>query len=116
MTTVRSLGPHRFTQATAGVRIVVVDGQDRGAQCCVGADPMRIGSARDADLVLGDPSISRYHADVRWQRDALVVLDRSSKNGTFVGGCRIREVEVPVGTTLRLGTTTLKVIPDAEAI
>ncbi|MEZ4237229.1 MAG: GGDEF domain-containing protein [Myxococcota bacterium] len=44
-----------------------------------------IGRSPDADLVIADPSVSRYHARIDVQDDgALIVSDLGSTNGTFV--------------------------------
>jgi DNA-binding NtrC family response regulator len=118
MVTHTKLSPraHRFTRAADRARLVVVDGVDRGAHVVVGAVAVKIGTASDAGLALTDPSVSRQHAEVTWQRGMLAVRDLGSKNGSFVGACRIHAIDLPAGTELRVGTTTLKVIPDDEAV
>ena len=106
---------HRFVRATDRVRLVVTDGPDRGASVVVGADPISIGSAGDG-LRLTDAAISRQHARVRWLGGALELVDDGSKNGSFVAGCRARQVEIPLGVELRLGSSTLKVISEDEPL
>ena len=51
---------------------------------------LRIGRAPDNDLVLDDPLVSRYHAELR-KRPAggYEIADLGSQNGTFVNGRRI---------------------------
>ena len=85
MPTHTSLRPrsHPFTRAGETVRLVVIDGDDRGAQQDVGSEPVRIGTGADAALALTDPSVSRAHAEVRWTGKFVEVTDLGSKNGTF---------------------------------
>ena len=75
---------------------------------------LAIGTAADNALVLGDPTVSRYHLELAREPDGLHVIDLGSRNGTWVGGVRIERAIVPAGTTLRLGDTTL-IVDDAGA-
>jgi hypothetical protein len=67
-----------------------------------------LGRARNCDVVLPDAAVSKVHAEARvTQRDAVVLVDRGSSNGTFVRGVRLRrgdEVVVSSGDPVRLGT------------
>ena len=74
-----------------------------------------IGTAEDNDLVLADPTVSRYHLELDPSADGIVVRDLGSKNGTFVGGVRIREAVVPRGSQLKVGDTLL-VLDAADAV
>jgi hypothetical protein len=67
-----------------------------------------IGSAADCDLVLGDPSVSRRHAEIWVSGDQQVHLrDLGSLNGTFVAARRIREQTVAAGDSIGFGHATL---------
>jgi DNA-binding NtrC family response regulator len=116
VTLTRLSGRHPFTRAGERVRLVVVDGSDRGAHCAIGDAPVRIGTAPDAGLVLTDSSVSRAHADAKWNGRCLEVTDLGSKNGTFSGDVRIHRADLFSGGELRLGNTTLKVVPDDVAL
>jgi DNA-binding NtrC family response regulator len=109
-----ALARPRFTRAGAAVRLVVLDGPDRGAVHVIDAKAQRIGSA--GEIVLVDPAVSRLHAEVRWLRGMLEVVDLGSKNGTFVDACRIYKAELACGAELRIGSTVLKVVPDDEVL
>ncbi|GBC84449.1 Transcriptional regulatory protein GlrR [bacterium HR11] len=64
----------------------------------------RIGRAHDNQIVVPDPTVSRYHATVQALADRVVLRDLDSKNGTFVNGRRIQgEVEVFGVEDIRLG-------------
>lgn len=51
---------------------------------------LQLGRAPGNDLVLADPTVSRYHARVEWTgRDGPRVVDLASANGTFVDGVAV---------------------------
>jgi hypothetical protein len=51
----------------------------------------RIGRRMDNDIVLDSPSISRYHAQIRWRQRYFVLYDVSSHGRTSVNGVQIQE-------------------------
>ena len=56
--------------------------------------------------------VSRYHATINLHKDALMITDHNSTNGTFIDGNRIVAGETqPIqnGDTIQLGTIRLKV-------
>jgi hypothetical protein len=71
-----------------------------------------IGRSRQiADLVLGDPSVSRRHARLVRSGAGFAVVDLKSKRGTWVGSARLEPYAKPVpvdeGTFVQFGTVTL---------
>jgi DNA-binding NtrC family response regulator len=95
------------------LRISVDEGPDTGATCAPddGAS-IAIGSSADNALALTDPTVSRYHLELRRTAAGVAIVDLGSRNGTWVGGVRIERAVVPAGTRLRLGDTTI-VVDDA---
>jgi pSer/pThr/pTyr-binding forkhead associated (FHA) protein len=65
--------------------------------------PLLIGRSPRCDLVLGDPSVSRKHAELVREDDRWLVRDLSSTNGTRVNGWRIHRAVVARGDELTLG-------------
>src|SRR5579859_7078906 len=57
-----------------------------------------IGRSPDCDLPLGDITVSWHHAELRHDRQAWVLMDLGSKNGTRVNGWRVES-----GFTVRAG-------------
>jgi DNA-binding NtrC family response regulator len=76
---------------------------------------VRLGSAADNDVVLTDPTVSRFHAEIRSTPAGLVVRDRGSTNGTFCDGVRVIEAYLEPEMTCTLGATRLRVRRDVEA-
>jgi hypothetical protein len=64
-----------------------------------------VGRSRDCDVVVGEETVSRFHAELRHERDgdAWTVRDLDSLNGTWLNGARVREARVCRGDVLRLG-------------
>ena len=55
------------------------------------------------DLVLNQRFVSGRHLKVTRQHNRFLVSDQRSTNGTWLGGVRVFEAEVPFFTTLRVG-------------
>jgi pSer/pThr/pTyr-binding forkhead associated (FHA) protein len=59
-------------------------------------------------------TVSREHAEIWKQDDAIHIRDLGSSNGTFVGGERITEAQVQIGDTVQLGQVILDVVAGSE--
>lgn len=64
---------------------------------------LRIGRAREAELNLDTPHVSRFHCGVFHELDRWWVRDLGSENGIRVNGEPAREVELTHGTLLEVG-------------
>ncbi|MDJ0341960.1 DUF1707 and FHA domain-containing protein [Streptomyces sp. H10-C2] len=74
-----------------------------------GPQPLRIGRAPMSDLRLGDDSVSRHHAELRYQDDAWLLSDLGSLNGTQVNGLRITgTVRVQPGDHVAFGRLSFR--------
>ncbi len=97
-------------------RIEVTTGAARGATCEAVAGAVRIGSAPDNDLVVADPTVSRYHLRLDVGPGGLTAHDLGSKNGLVYQGAQVAAVDLPAsGGALRLGEAELLIIPADEA-
>ncbi len=93
------------------VIVRVVSGKDRGREVRLEAGTLLVGSHPDADLVLQDGTVSRYHAELALLPGGVRVRDLRSTNGTYVGDSRIEAVVVAPGTEVRLGRTRVELLP-----
>ncbi len=74
----------------------------------------RVGAADDADIVMKQPTVSKYHAELRWSDGSWQIRDLDSTNGTFVDGRRIQTWEkVEPQQRITLGRDTLLALPAA---
>ena len=74
-----------------------------------------IGRVAPGGLQLADPEVSRNHAEVSPEGDALSIRDLGSANGTFVNGARISApTRLKSGDSIRVGNTQFQVRPRVE--
>ena len=79
-----------------------------GGRLVVGDEPLTIGRLPECDIVVGDPNVSRRHAEVRRQDGQFVVVDLDSTNGTTVNGARVKERRLADGDEIAVGGTRLR--------
>jgi hypothetical protein len=72
--------------------------------------PVTIGRAADADVVVGDPLVSRRHARLAPRAGRLVLTDLGSTNGTRVNGDVVQEAVVGPGDRIEMGATHLEIV------
>jgi len=89
-------------------RLVVTEGADRGREHASTAERVVVGAAEGADLVLADPTVSRFHCEVAVAGDRFVVKDLASRNGTRVDGVAVTVAPLRDGATLTVGRTKLR--------
>lgn len=122
--------PHDLAQATrdlalalvsqglreAGANVVpaleVVEGRDAGARLELAEEGRVyvIGRADGADLLLSDVDASREHGQVVRRGNVVLLRDRGSKNGLFLGGVEVpreRDVAWKATSHLVLGATVI---------
>ena len=68
----------------------------------------RVGRMTDNDLVLDDPKVSRYHAQIKLSRSGLLIEDLGSANGVYVNGQPVDSALLADGDEIRIGATTLR--------
>lgn len=61
-----------------------------------------IGRRLDNHLVVDDPRVSRYHAQVRYVRGRFIIFDLNSTGGTFVNGQRTTQSALYPGDVISL--------------
>ena len=68
-----------------------------------------VGQQPTNDVVLADPTVSRFHCEILLDDGAARIRDLESRNGTWVDGTRVTEAWLQDGAELRLGRTVLRV-------
>jgi DNA-binding NtrC family response regulator len=73
-----------------------------------GDRPFNIGGDEDNDLVLVDEFVSSFHCRITRQGGRWFVSDLESTNGTEVNGLRVRDAELPIPATIRVGRAIIR--------
>ena len=66
-----------------------------------------VGRSAGCDVRLGDPNISRRHAELRQQGTSYWIVDLDSTNGVEVNGARVERAKLDHGDTVTLGESEL---------
>src|SRR5687768_11786415 len=90
-----------------GSWLLEVQDEDQIQRIPLGPNPMTVGTARDADIVVRDETVSSRHCELVVRDGGVAVRDLGSKNGTFVGGARVRDAWGTEGTMIIIGQTTI---------
>lgn len=88
--------------------LTVLNGGTAGSRHVLKKARTRIGRAGENDIVLPDPSVSRFHAEIERLPEGYVLRDLGSTNGTSVGGRRILERLLEEGDVLQCGDVELE--------
>lgn len=67
-----------------------------------------IGRSSACQIVLGDDTVSRRHAELRFEDGRWLLRDLGSSNGTYVNGRYVTEAEVRAGDVIHLGGCRLR--------
>jgi pSer/pThr/pTyr-binding forkhead associated (FHA) protein len=78
--------------------------------------PLTIGRGHEASLQLRHALVSRQHCELFEDRGRIMVRDLGSLNGTFVSGERVETAPLLPGQLLTIGTVTLRVVYEGDAI
>jgi two-component system response regulator GlrR len=99
--------------AIRGFSIGVVQGDGLGEATTWRAIPgagevFAIGSHARNDLVIGDPTVSRFHCELRVEKQGVRVRDLGSRNGTVVDGVRADDAFLKSGSLVKIGRHILR--------
>jgi DNA-binding NtrC family response regulator len=78
-------------------------------------DVCRIGTHASNDLVLDDPSVSRFHCRIVPDAAGWRVEDSGSLNGTRLQELRVLDAVLPAEAVLSLGNSVLRIVASAPA-
>ena len=97
-----------------GAKLVITKGADAGRSATIDQPTFVIGTGQSADIRLGDPAVSREHVRVSLLPNGVRIRDDSSKNGTWLGGVRVREVLLSSDASIVVGGTTIAITIEAD--
>ncbi|MGE0786827.1 MAG: sigma 54-interacting transcriptional regulator [Sandaracinaceae bacterium] len=98
---------------SSGMAILVGEGAD-ARRYAIGDRPVVVGKDAACDLTLPDRAVSARHCRFEPTRRGMFVRDLGSRNGTCVDGVSIGVAEVSLGSTVKIGRSTLTLIATGE--
>jgi len=97
--------------------LILIRGTPQGHRFFITSDEMTIGRDPSADIMIGDPSISRKHAKVKRVDGAVTLEDLGSSNGTSINGKKLeagKVVTLAKEDLIKLGNSIVKYLPAGE--
>jgi two-component system, NtrC family, response regulator GlrR len=95
-------------------RLERVEGDIAKEQYECASDRCSVGSHERNDVVLAEPTVSRFHCEIRVDSDRARVVDLESRNGTVLDGVAVRDAFLRAGSILKLGRVALRFQPSTE--
>jgi len=89
-------------------RLKIVDGTLAGTEYVFAAERMVIGADPKADFVIADPTMSKFHCEIRIVDGACFVRDLGSRNGTAIDRVPILDAPLRDGALITLGRTQIE--------
>lgn len=104
----------RFTRSVTAPRLVFRVERESGVAASrvlrIDGDTVRIGSHEANQIVVADPTVSRFHCRIERTTRAWRLIDQGSMNGTRIGGVMLRDGDVPLPEcTIELGDSVVVV-------
>src|SRR3984893_880478 len=90
------------------IALSVIAGPSRGLVYPVEKPRVVVGRA-DADIVINDKEISRWHCAIEIKGDVIRLRDMDSTNGTYFSNERVRVAELKHLSEFRIGTSVIPV-------
>ncbi len=66
-----------------------------------------IGRNLENDMVLNDPTVSRFHAEIRYDDSQFLLVDKKSSSGTFLNNKKISVSQLFAGDILQISHTPI---------
>ena len=98
------------------LRILRDNGQGGAEEIPLPAAGVVLGADATCDVVLQDVAVSRKHVSIVPCEAGFDVTDLGSRNGTWLDGAKISRATVPPGSTLRIGTSLVQMLPAEEPV
>jgi len=82
-------------------------GPSMGQQIILAEGDVVVGRSKDANIVVEDEAISRYHFKIKVREKIATVEDLNSTNGTYVNGMRIKQQVLKTNDKIQISSVTV---------
>ncbi len=106
-TAIHAVRPIEAAPASRAAALVCISGRSIGQMYLLTKDETTLGRAPECDVFLDDEGVSRQHAKIIRQDDALILIDLGSTNGTYHEGERVQVLTLVDGAKVQLGSTSI---------
>jgi pSer/pThr/pTyr-binding forkhead associated (FHA) protein len=89
--------------------IQLMDGQRSGEILPLISNSVTIGRSA-GEILLEDTEVSGRHCTVQMNSGELIIIDHSSRNGTFLNGRRVDRNRLRAGDTLQIGQSVFRIV------
>jgi pSer/pThr/pTyr-binding forkhead associated (FHA) protein len=111
LTTVGPGAAYGVDVLTLGSALLVVKrGPNAGSRFLLDRPVTSMGRHPGSDVFLDDITVSRRHAELRWENDELQIVDTGSLNGTYVNGETLQAAVLVNGDEVQIGKFRLVVL------
>ena len=97
------------------VKLVVVEGKETGKEFGLERKRVRIGRSKLNEVVITDPYVSEFHAQVTIRGDRFIIASLGTHQGVEVNGESMREKALVDGDKVRIGSCLLEFREEAAA-
>ena len=91
------------------IEVLIESVDEESQRLSFNQESVTIGRGLGNDIMLEDPQVSRYHARLVVQQDALMLYDLRSRNGTRVNAERISSCAISKTDAIHIGQAVLRV-------
>jgi hypothetical protein len=95
--------PEEALQPGTPAQLVITRGPETGAAFPINQPVTTIGRHRDCDIVLDQPTVSRYHAELHRDGHRHTIIDAGSLNGIYHNQHQVEQAELNHGDQLWIG-------------
>jgi two-component system response regulator GlrR len=88
--------------------LTVVEGPEKDEKWQSASDHCSIGSHPSNDFTIDDPTVSRFHCEIRIDKKGARIRDIDSRNGTMVDGLWVNDGYLRGGCMIRLGRSAVR--------
>ncbi len=79
------------------------------------ADVIVLGRHRDCKVQISGKRVSRQHGELQWKKDAWIIKDLDSRNGTRVNGAPVEIARLVEGDRIELGGVRIRLVRRSNA-
>ena len=94
--------------------LLITNGQHKGDRYQFRSSEIKIGRDPACTIRLDEPLVSPFHASVRFDSGKFTLVDTNSANGVWINMRRVWQADIPLGTQVEVGASTLALVEPGQ--